>query len=290
MAVLGHEDICARLDAGEVFAEGTWNPDRIKEASYALTLAWDGLVIDGVPYPPKVTYPKSQIRIEPGRIAILSTQEVLRMPGDLSGKVGVRLEFAAVGLLGLMGIQVDPYYGLDSDTERLYFRVANLSNETIRLQSSDEVFNLELHDATGTAKRSSRRTDGWNRMQQHIRTQRDSSWTYLTQIEQDAKETEERFQPLILFGVVLVAVTVLGVIAAVMLNTDVSGAPGWFTEWGWVLLLVTFAGGGIATSLLVLVEAWHRAVNAFDATLRLGRKWSIDRRIQRLWSVVSFRR
>ena len=114
---------------------GAWNaarcsklvrgiPKGLKEASYALTLAWDGLVLDGHPYPPGTHYDGTQIRIEPGRIAILSTKEVLRMPGDLSGKVGVRLDFAAFGLVGLMGIQVDPYYGCGSENdERLYFRV-----------------------------------------------------------------------------------------------------------------------------------------------------------------------
>lgn len=262
MAVLGHDEIRSRLDAGEVFALDTWDENRIKEASYALTLAWDGLVIDGRPYPPDTMYPHSQIRIEPGKIAILSTKEVLRMPGDLSGKVGVRLEFAAVGLLGLMGIQVDPYYGLDKPKERLYFRVANLSNETIRLQSTDEVFNIELHEAKGATEPKTEKADGWSRMQQLMRTQRDTSWTYLTQIEQKAKETEERFQPLILFGVVLVAVTVLGVIATVMINTDASDAPRWFANWGYVVLLVTFVTGAASVALLVLAEASHRGAPA----------------------------
>ena len=76
------------------------------------------------------------------------------MPGDLSGKVGVRLDFAARGLVGLMGIQVDPYYGSDSEdeSERLYFRVVNMGNEPIRLERGDGVFNIELHDATGACK------------------------------------------------------------------------------------------------------------------------------------------
>ena len=51
-----------------------------------------------------------------------------------------------------MGIQVDPYYGSDHDDERLYFRVANMSNEPIRLQRTDRVFNIEFHDVAGSEK------------------------------------------------------------------------------------------------------------------------------------------
>ena len=219
MAVLGGNQIRERLDLGQIFKLDTWDDEGIKEASYALRLAWDGLVVDGQPYPPGIPYGDTQIRIEPGRIAILSTKEVLKMPEDLVGKVGVRLDFAALGLLGLMGIQVDPYYGHDTDTERLYFRVANVSNEPIRLHRSDRVFNIELHDTQGATRPSPTREDGWTRMQRLIRNQRDASWTYITRVEQDVKAVDERYQPLILFGVVLVAVTILGVMAMVMINT-----------------------------------------------------------------------
>ncbi len=264
MAVLGHDKIREHLDIGEVFKPDTWDQDGIKEASYALRLAWDGLVVDGHPYPPGTPYCGTQIRIEPGRIAILSTEEVLQMPRDLSGKVGVRLEFAALGLLGLMGIQVDPYYGQDSENERLYFRVANVSNETIRLHPWDRVFNIELHEAEGATPPCTRREPGWTRMQKLIRNQPDTSWTYITKIEQDVKGIEDRFQPLFLFGIVLVAATLLGVMAAVVINTKGASAPPWVADWGWVLLVVTFASGGIATAVLVFTLTLSEAKRAWS--------------------------
>ena len=274
MAILGGDEILGRLEREEIFRPGTWDSDGIKEASYALTLAWDGLVVDGCPYPPGTRYKGTQIRIEPGRVAILSTREVLQMPGDLSGKVGVRLDFAAMGLLGLMGIQVDPYYGSQVDDERLYFRVANLSNEPIRLQPSDRVFNIELHDTVGATRPPIRKEDGWNRMQRLIKNQQDTSWTYITRIEHDVKEIEDRFQPLVLFGVVLVAVTVLGVAAAVLINTDASTAPAWVADWGWRILVVTFAAGGLATAVLVGTEALHRVAKALRGSERLVKRVS----------------
>ena len=76
----------------------------MKEASYALGLAWDGLVVDGYPYPPGTDYEGTQIRIEPGRIAILSTKERIQdAEVILSVKLGVRLDFAALGLIGTYG-------------------------------------------------------------------------------------------------------------------------------------------------------------------------------------------
>lgn len=285
MAVLGSGEIRRRLIRGEVFKDGTWDPKGIMEASYALTIAWDGLVVDGRPYPPGTYYDETQIRIEPGRIAILSTNEILNMPGDLSGKIGVRLDFAALGLLGLMGIQIDPYYGQESEHERLYIRVANVSNETIRIQPSDRVFNIELHHAVGAKKPDPPKEDGWSRMQNLIRNQRDASWTYITRVEHDVKEIEERFQPLVLFGVILVAVTILGVMSAVVISTESESVPEWVSGWGWIVLVATFAAGGIATAALVGAEAWRRGVRALAETARLVSKvaWSIGGPFGRLF-------
>lgn len=272
MAVLGSKEILKRLEDGQVFRDGTWSPEAVKEASYALTLAWDGLVVDGDPYPPGTPYEKSQIRIEPGRIAILSTKETICMPKDLSGKVGVKLDFAALGLLGLMGIQVDPFYGSDTEDERLYFRVANLSNETIRLQPTDRVFNLELHQVTGAEEPSLPKEPGWERMQRLIRNQRDASWTYITRVEQDVKETEERFHPLILFGIILVAVTILGVSGAVLVSTDIEATPDWIADGGWIVLVGTFAAGGLATAALAGAEALRTWTKALREVAKLRRQ------------------
>ena len=227
-----------------------------------LALAWDGLVVDGYPYPPGTDYEGTQIRIEPGRIAILSTKESIKMPGDLIGKLGVRLDFAALGLMGLMGIQVDPYYGSDHDDERLYFRVANMSNEPIRLQRTDRVFNIEFHDVAGARKPNVPKTRGWDRMQILLRNQRDASWTYITRVEHDVRAIEDRFHPLFLFGVVLVAVTILGVFAAVMVNTDANSAPPWFAAWGWIVLTVVFVGAACATAAVAATEACRLGAKA----------------------------
>ena len=262
MTVLGSSEIRKRLSEGEIFKWDTWDEKGVKEASYALRLAWDGLVVDGKPYPPGYEFEDTQIIIYPGQIAILSTEEVIKMPGDLTGKLGVRLNFAAIGLVGLMGIQVDPYYGLNTDyDERLYLRVANLGNEPIPLKRADRVFNIELHESRGAEEPSVPKERGWDRMQNLVRGQRNANWTYITRVEHNARDAardiEERFHPLILFGVVLLAVTMLGVASAVMINTDASSAPSWVADWGWAALVCTFVVGGIATAILVGAEAYR---------------------------------
>ena len=80
-----------------------------------------------------------------------------------------------------------------------------------------------------------------------------------------------RVMPRPLSGVVLVAVTVLGVMAAVMINTDADAAPTWMEDWGWALLVVTFTAGGIATALIVATEAWHRGARALKETVEVVR-------------------
>ena len=129
--ILDKETIRERLYNGEVFKDGTWVEESIKEASYALRVASDGLLLRGKRYKPNEESIEGRIEIKPGEIAILSTIERLDMPGDLVGKLGIRFDYATQGLTGLMGIQVDPYFGWGHEDERLYIRVANLGNETI---------------------------------------------------------------------------------------------------------------------------------------------------------------
>ena len=89
--ILGTEKIQERLEDGEIFRRPSWDGRNIKEASYALRVAKDGMVVDGKVFSPGTAYPEPVIEIKPGHIAILSTEERLRMPSDLVGKLGVRL-------------------------------------------------------------------------------------------------------------------------------------------------------------------------------------------------------
>ena len=242
--ILGHNEIHNRISKGQVFRKGTSDPSCVKEASYVLRIAGDGLLIDGKFYDPinqkkrnwfqmlvrkvgatpiqKLTEPRNYIQIDPGKIAILSTKEELDMPSDLVGKIGVRLRFAHLGLTGLMGIQVDPLFGHNKEHERLYIRVANFGNDPIRLSEGDGVFTFELHEVKGHVP-AMPREDSWPRIKEALKDLDDASWSYVTRVESNlSAETENLrnyLQPLVMFGVFLVAVTILGASIAVLLQT-----------------------------------------------------------------------
>ena len=214
--ILSGEAILKRLKDGQIFREGTWHENSIMEASYALRLAGDGLLVDGQFYDPGMPYTGTYIAIEPGKIAILSTVERLVMPGDLVGKVGVRFNPAVKGLTGLMGIQVDPLYGQAKDDERLFIRVANLGNDSVKFLAEEIVFTLELHEVTGNVRSPSpEKASTWERIKRQLASQDNSSWSYVTQVQHETVRVEGQLrseianirnylQPLVMFGIFLV--------------------------------------------------------------------------------------
>ena len=251
--ILGSDKIKARLEQGQVFGKGTWSEENIKEASYALRVAKDGLVIDGIPCKQGEQYPGTYLEINPGKIAILSTEEELDIPHDLVGRIGIRLDFAAKGLTGLMGIQVDPYYG-NGHPERLFIRVANLGNESVRLRPGDQVFNIEFSHVEGAKPPKEAKKRTWDRLLDTLKAQDQASWTFAEKIRNDLKDNidsvQHGLQPVVMFGVFLVAVTILGVVLAVILglrDEPEATVPGWVTTWGWWVLMVTLSIASLAT-------------------------------------------
>ena len=268
--ILAREEILRRLCAGDIFRQGTWCKSCLQEASYALKIANDALLIDGKFYDPGKKYDGDYIKIEPGKIAILSTKELLNMPTDLVGKIGIRLKYAHQGLAGLMGIQVDPLYGRDKPAERLYIRVANFGNEAIQLSPGDEIFTFELHQLMGKFPPRKKKST-WLRMRDELRYQSNSSWSYVTRVERDlSSETENLrnyLQPLVMFGIFLIAVTILGVaLMVIVTGSDMpeKEVPAWVRSWGWKVLLGTINFAAFATGLVGIVTV----ADAFKRTFR----------------------
>ena len=270
--ILDKDAIRERLNKGEVFKDETWVEGSIMEASYALRVASDGLILRGKRYKPGKDSIEGPIEINPGEIAILSTIERLDMPGDLVGKLGIRFDYATQGLTGLMGIQVDPYFGWGHEDERLYIRVANLGNETVAVQPGDDLFTFELHRVEGDVPVPEEpRLPMWHRLQEILAGQSNISWSFVTRVQHNVEDTQQQvrsareeirdyLQPLVIFGVFLVAVTILGVALSVILSvrdTPEVQVPGWVTNWGWVLLLFTLSAGSVATAVMGGFAAWR---------------------------------
>ena len=273
--ILGHNEIHNRLTKGEVFRKGTWDPDCVKEASYVLRIAPDGLLLDGKFYEPfsqkkktwfeKLAEPRNYIQIDPGKIAILSTLEELNMPPNLVGKIGIRLKFAHLGLTGLMGIQVDPHFGHDKEHERLYIRVANFGNDPIRLTEGDGVFTFELHEVKGHVPLPTEpREDSWPRIKRTLKDLDDASWSYVTQVESDlsaeTQNVKDYFQPLVMFGVFLVAVSILAAAIAVLVQTpgqETVVSASWLAVNKLNLLMWVLLAGIAGTAWVGLAAGWR---------------------------------
>ena len=74
------------------------------------------------------------------------------------------------------------------------------------------------------------------------------------------EEIRDYLQPLVMFGIFLVAVTILGVALSVILalrNTPEVNVPSWVTNWGWWLLLGTMSIASVATALMGVLAAWR---------------------------------
>ena len=303
--ILSGDTIRARLELGQIFKADTWKAEHLKEASYALRVAPDGLMLEGTQYRPDEDYHEGDIVIKPGKIAILSTMERMNMPGDLLGKIGIRFKYACQGLTGLMGIQVDPFYGWRHANERLYVRVANLGNDDIVIPLYSEVFTFELHVIYGYVPVPSERRDSmWHRIQNTLANQPNKSWSNVTQVQENVAEVEKRLetdikgirdylQPLVMFGIFLVAVTILSVTLTVIVSgSDIPEVyvPTWVRNWGWKVLLGTISAAAVATSLMGVVSvgsvAWqilspNRRVNQRPTTGWVRRHWR--RFWHRLW-------
>ncbi len=261
--ILGREEILKRLKSGEILREGTWDEKCLKEASYALRIADDGLLLNGKFYEPGVRYTGTYIEIDPGKIAILSTREEMVMPTDLVGKIGIRLDYALQGLTGLMGIQVDPLYGHDKEHERLFIRVANFGNASIRLLPGEMVFTFELHKVVGDVPEVSK-DDSWPRIKDKLKNLNNASWSHITQVEDNlsrqAESLRQHLQPLVMFGIFLVAVTILGVAISLILNvSDAQTAyvPSWVITVGWVLFIATLCFACVTTGVMGGVMIWR---------------------------------
>lgn len=276
--ILSGDAIRERLNDGEIFRENTYDEKYVEEASYPLRLAPDGMMLGGNRYRPGKNFPGDCIKIAPGEIAILSTLERLNMPGDLVGKIGIRFNYAIQGLTGLMGIQVDPFFGSGHEDERLYIRVANLGNNPVPIDIGAHVFTFELHqlDRKISSNQKARETM-WPRIQDLLGDQENASWSYVTRVQSELSEQARRLderlesetrsirsylQPVVMFGIFLVAVTILGVAIATILSvgesSDLGISHGISNPW-WIALLVTMGFAVVTTAamgFLMVCRLW----------------------------------
>ena len=267
--ILGTELIKKRLRNGEIFQKESCLETSIKEASYALRISRNGgMVIDREPFEPGKCYPKPFIEIKAGRIAVLSTEEKFCMPRDLVGRLSVRLDFAIKGITTLMSGQVDPFYGSD-EPQRLYIKVANYGINTVKINFNDLVFSIEFSTVRGANKPTSPRINTWTRVVNNIENLDSFDLTYTSNVDNYANAIEQKTgqqidgginrirdsqQSVVLFGVFLVAITILTVAVAAILKVE--GAPSWLPNGGWIWLLVLCSVATLGLLVFMGIAGW----------------------------------
>ena len=74
-----------------------------------------------------------------------------------------------------------------------------------------------------------------------------------TRFDSATKEVRDYLQPLVMFGIFLIAVTILGVALTVIVtgsDTPETYVPTWVRDWGWKVLLGTLSFAAFTTGLI----------------------------------------
>src|SRR6266849_10409957 len=161
--ILSEKEIVSRHN--EIFKAGFSN-ECVRQASYELRLSRFNLFVKSAWHD---RYEPMTLSIEPGEIAVLSTEELITMPPDLAGRVTIKFTYACQGLITLFGSQVDPFYGrdfrtaverkeagndLEYDGQRLYLLVMNAFRGQININLEDDnarrMFVFDIYKVYGT--------------------------------------------------------------------------------------------------------------------------------------------
>ncbi|HEX5374757.1 MAG TPA: hypothetical protein VFW48_01210 [Solirubrobacterales bacterium] len=144
MPALAKSKIKQRLERGEIFVPGSWSDDFLRAAAYDLRVAPVYLIApDGTRFWPRDPNGNvkcnAAVRLQPGEVAFVSSEEQLCMPFDLAGNIAQKFTVARNGLLVLSGLLVDPGYGWQRNSngswsvkdggQRLHFQLANVGAE-----------------------------------------------------------------------------------------------------------------------------------------------------------------
>ncbi len=287
--VLSDGAIMQHVDNGELIVKSSFTEKSLQPASYDLTIARDGLITpDSVEVPPhKVWLLPRRVVMGSGDTALFSSRELFRMPKSVAGNISIKNRLAAEGLTLLSGLLIDPGYGLDEQTDdedgcRLYLHVANTGKDPILLHpGEDQIARVQFLRVFGDVwdKRIPPRPSRWSEQQQ-------ASLGFLTELKQlkeDVERSENRSQNIVLFGVVVVAIALIGAafstILSIVTNSQLRGElqHAWPNSSDhavvWGLLLVAAAGFA-----LVFVLAFREIAGWLSSRRRRRRRRSRPRR------------
>lgn len=252
MSVLNRDQILERLTKNspgpEIFLPGTWRESQIRSAGYDLR------VDSAVRAKNKKVFPGGKdvgefLYLEPGDSAFVLSLEQFIMPWDLAGNLGLRFRFAREGLSVLTGLLVDPGYGHTFDGKvwkpegaALHFFLVNIGADKISIRMGEEgdgVLSLQFLETkpTDQLKGVSAPDDvapatalGVYRemgvLEKRLKKEKQKTKDKVGEIEKDlaslravVETTRSATENIVVFGVFLIAVTLIGVTATILFQT-----------------------------------------------------------------------
>lgn len=118
-----------------------------KPSSYDMRIGDAYLDTDGVQTAAKTPLRGCDVVVPPLGSVIVSTHEIVKIPGNVVGKFNLRIRLAVKGLFVQMGTQVEPHYH-----GRLFATLHNVSADEIRLKWEEErLFTIEFYYTQGNA-------------------------------------------------------------------------------------------------------------------------------------------
>lgn len=136
--------ILEMIGKGELITEG-FRQDRLQPGSYDIALGTEAFVTSTTE---KIAVDKRGVLVlQPGEFSLVISHEVLSLPLNVAGHIGIRSEFARRGMLLLSGPQVDP--GFEGN---LHLGLVNLSPSEIALIYQGPFATIVFHQMVEAAK------------------------------------------------------------------------------------------------------------------------------------------
>lgn len=139
-----------------------WQPERLKPASYELSLGSEVFVTSSKTGTRELLKPRGQVVIPPGQFALLLTEETINLPPNVIAFISIKAGVKFRGLVNVSGFHVDPGF-----SGKLKFSVYNAGSESIVLTRGDPLFPIWFSPLF-ESKADSRQYDGDHQRQEHI--------------------------------------------------------------------------------------------------------------------------
>jgi dCTP deaminase len=160
MAFIGSDNLNKLLGNGSEVIK-PFNPKRIKNGAYELSLGAEVFLTDSDKRSVKHLLDNEMIEIRPGQFALLLTKEYVRIPNNRMAFISIKAGIKFEGLINVSGFHVDP--GFEGN---LLFSVYNAGPSNIRLSNGTAYFPIwfaeidqEYQDYDGTHENQRRIPD-----------------------------------------------------------------------------------------------------------------------------------